>query len=162
MGDIGLGTMLGSNVIAIPIMVVTAYIATRHLKKENRDKGHEMHIKEHLLRVDRTAVTVLAIPYLVIIAVVAVLTVPAQWRGLQPMDGWIMLGMYLVFLTQALFRGKKEKEQVEWKKKEMGLAVAAKVPVIPVEILSRTMINTAMIVNMMPAFSKERRSTTGL
>ena len=123
-GDIGLGTMLGSNVIAIPIMVVTAYIGTRHLKKENRDKDHEMHVKEHLLKVDKTAVTVLAIPYILIIAVVAILTVPSQWRGLQPMDGWIMLGMYLVFLTQALLRGKKEKEQVEWKKKEIWLAVA--------------------------------------
>ena len=123
-GDIGLGTMLGSNVIAIPIMVVTAYIATRHIKKENAEKGHEKHLKEHLIKVDPKAVTVLAIPYLVIIAVVAVLTVPAQWRGLQPMDGWIMLGMYAIFLTQALLRGKKEKEQVEWKKKEIWLAVA--------------------------------------
>ncbi|WP_224994710.1 sodium:calcium antiporter [Cesiribacter sp. SM1] len=123
-GDIGLGTMFGSNVIAIPIMVVTAYIATRHLKKENRDKGHEMHVREHLLRVNKTAVTVLALPYLVIIAVVAILTVPPDWRGLQPIDGWIMLGMYVVFLLQALLRGKKESEQVEWKKKEIWLAVA--------------------------------------
>ena len=123
-GDIGLGTMLGSNVIAIPIMVVTAYIATRHLKKENAGKDHQQHLKGHLIKVDPKAVTVLAIPYLVIIAVVAILTVPAQWRGLQPMDGWIMLGMYVIFLTQALLRGKQEKEQVEWKKKEIWLAVA--------------------------------------
>ena len=123
-GDIGLGTMFGSNVIAIPFMVITAYVATRHLKKKNADKAHEKHIKEHLLKVDPTAVTVQAIPYLVIVAVVGILTVPAPWRGLQPMDGWIMLGMYVAYLTQALFRGKKESEKVEWKKKEIWLAVA--------------------------------------
>ena len=122
--DIGLGTMFGSNVIAIPLMVMTAYIATRHLKKENQDKAHEQHVKEHLLKVDPTAVTVQAVPYLVIVAIVAVLTVPAQWRGLQPVDGWIMLGVYLVYLAQALLRGRKEGEQVEWKKKEIYLAVA--------------------------------------
>ena len=122
--DIGLGTMFGSNVIAIPLMVMTAYIATRSLKKENADKGHEQHMKEHLLKVDPSAVTVQAIPYLVIVAIVAILTVPAQWRGLQPIDGWIMLGVYLVYLAQALLRGKKEGEQVEWKKKEIYLAVA--------------------------------------
>ena len=123
-GDIGLGTMFGSNVIAIPFMVITAYAATRHLKKKNADKAHERHTKEHLLKVDPTAVTVQAIPYLVIVAVVAILTVPSQWRGLQPVDGWIMLGMYVVYLTQALLRGKKESEKVEWKKKEIWLAVA--------------------------------------
>jgi cation:H+ antiporter len=122
--DIGLGTMFGSNVIAIPFMVVTAYIATRHLKKESADKGHEQHVRGHLLKVDRSAVTVQAIPYLVIVAVVALLTVPKQWRGLQPVDGWIMLGVYLVYLAQALFRGKEEGEKVEWKKKEVYLAVA--------------------------------------
>ncbi|MBC5995094.1 sodium:calcium antiporter [Pontibacter cellulosilyticus] len=122
--DIGLGAMFGSNVIAIPFMVITAYIATRHLKKENADKNHEQHVKEHLVKVDPTAVTVQAIPYLVIVAIVAILTVPAQWRGLQPIDGWIMLGVYLVYLAQALMRGKREGEKVEWKKKEIYLAVA--------------------------------------
>ena len=123
-GDIGLGTMFGSNVIAIPFMVITAYVATRHLKKKSRDKNHEQHKKEHLLKVDKTAVTVQALPYLVIVAVVAILTVPSQWRGLQPIDGWIMLGMYAIYLAQALFRGRKEGEKVEWKKKEIHLAVA--------------------------------------
>ena len=123
-GDIGLGTMFGSNVIAIPLMVITAYIATRHLKKKNAGKDHQEHLSEHFLKVDPTAVTVQAIPYLVIVAVVAILTVPAQWRGLQPIDGWIMLGIYFIYLAQALFRGRKDREKVEWKKKEIWLAVA--------------------------------------
>ena len=122
--DIGLGTMFGSNVIAIPIMVVTAYLATRHLKKKKGHKRHQQHLKEHLLKVDPRAVTVQALPYLLIVAVVALLTVPAPWRGLQAVDGWIMLAVYLVYLAQALLRGRKEKEEVEWKKKEIWLAVA--------------------------------------
>lgn len=122
--DIGLGTMLGSNVIAIPLMVTVAYMATRHLKKQKAHKGHQQHLKEHLLKVDPTAVSVQAIPYLVIVAAMAVLTVPAPWRGLQAVDGWIMLALYLVYLAQALLRGRKEREDVEWKKKEIGLAVA--------------------------------------
>lgn len=92
-------------------MVITAYIATRHLKKENEDKGREQHVKEHLLKVDPTAVTVQAIPYLVIVAIVAILTVPKQWRGLQPVGGWIMLGVYLVYLAQALHQNFSSKEQ---------------------------------------------------
>lgn len=35
-----------------------------------------------------------------------------------------MLGMYVVYLVQALLRGKAESEKVEWKKKEIWLAVA--------------------------------------
>ena len=123
-GDIGLGTMFGSNVIAIPFMIITAYLATRNLKKKNAKKEHEKHLSEHLLKVDPTAVTVQAIPYLVIVAVVAILTVPAQWRGLQPIDGWIMLGMYLAYLAQALFRGRRESEKVAWKQKEIWMAMA--------------------------------------
>lgn len=123
-GDIGLGTMLGSNVIAIPLMVVTAYWATRHLKKEKAQEKHEQHLKEHLLKVSPTAVTVQALPYLVIIAVVAVLTIPAPWRGLQPVDGWIMLGVYGIYLTQALFRGREKSQEVEWKQQEIWKAVA--------------------------------------
>lgn len=123
-GNIGLGTMLGSNVIAIPLMVVTAYIATRNLEKKNQDRGHQQHKEQHLLKVEKTAVTVQALPYFIIIAVVALLTIPPGWRGLQAVDGWIMLGMYLIYLAQALLRGKEKPTAVEWKKKEAWLAIA--------------------------------------
>lgn len=39
--------------------------------------------------------TVHALPYPGIIALVAALTLPALWRGLQPGDGYIMLGASL-------------------------------------------------------------------
>ena len=122
-GDIGLGTMFGSNVIAIPLMIITAYIATRKLKKEKAKKHHQEHLKKHLLKVDPTAVTVQAIPYLIIIAIVGILTVPKPWRGLQAIDGWIMLGVYFIYLAQALLRGKEQSQNVKWKEKEIYLAI---------------------------------------
>ncbi|WP_119681989.1 sodium:calcium antiporter [Indioceanicola profundi] len=121
--DIGLGVMLGSNIIAIPLMVIVAYIATRS-RDVGGEKGHEQHLREHLLAVDRSAVTVQAIPYLVILLIVAILTLPVPGRGLQPIDGWIMLLVYLAYLAQALLRGREKGKKVQWKRREVGLAAA--------------------------------------
>jgi cation:H+ antiporter len=125
-GDIGLGALLGSNVLAIPMMVVTAYLATRKsgIGEKDGHENHEAHRRAHLLQVDRQAVTVQALPYLGIIALFALLTLPAPWRGLQPIDGWILLLGYLVYLVQALLRGRKEGEEVDWKRKEKWKAAA--------------------------------------
>lgn len=136
--DIGLGAMLGSNIVAIPLMVSVAYLATRKARLGAQDgadtsadgdnsegsEAHQQHRQQRLLRVKREAVSVLALPYLGILALVALLTLPAGWRGLQPIDGWIMLGAYLVFLAQAVVRGRREGQQVDWTKREIGLALA--------------------------------------
>ena len=125
-GDIGLGALLGSNVLAIPMMVVTAYIATRRrgMGESGRHENHEAHRREHLLQVDGEAATVQALPYLGIIALFALLTLPAPWRGLQPIDGWILLLGYLAYAAQALLRGRAEGNEVEWKRKEKWMAAA--------------------------------------
>lgn len=138
--DIGLGVMLGSNIIAIPLVVTTAYWASRTAKlgSSSNQKGqssddseggesereHEQHLQQRFMRVQRAAVRVQAIPYLVIIAIVAILTLSAPWRGLQPIDGWIMLAVYLVYGAQALLRGRQKGRQVQWSKKEVSLAAA--------------------------------------
>ena len=136
--DIGLGTMLGSNIVSIPLIVTVAYVASRKkgLLSKSQDQtsegsetnggssAHGRHRQERLLRVKRDAVFVLTLPYLLILGVVAVLTLPASWRGLQPIDSWIMLAAYLVFLAQAVFRGREEREDVQWSMKEIGLPVA--------------------------------------
>ena len=125
-GDIGLGALLGSNVLAIPMMVVTAYIATRKrgIGESGGHENHEAHRREHLLQVDREAATVQALPYLGIIALFALLTLPAPWRGLQPIDGWILLLGYLAYAAQALLRGRAEGKDVEWERKEKWMAAA--------------------------------------
>ncbi|MEP0547671.1 MAG: sodium:calcium exchanger [Rhodothermales bacterium] len=139
--DIGLGSSVGSNVIAIPIMVVTAYLATRKRRlgedQENdgnndgggegggsaEHEGHERHLREHALVVDRQAVTVQALPYLGLVALFAALTLPAPWRGLQPLDAALLGAGYLAYAAQALLRGRGEGEDVDWPKKEVALAV---------------------------------------
>lgn len=129
--DIGLGTLLGSNIIAIPLIMTVAYAASR--KKFGRGKNdeeskqleqkHNEHLQEHLLSLSSRSATVLALPYLGIVALVAILTLPEDWRGLQPIDGWIMLGAFLLFIGQSLWRGRKEGETVEWNKKQINMAV---------------------------------------
>ena len=117
-------------------MVVTAYLATRK-RQLGRDQGdggdesdadshhedHAEHLDEHLLAVDRQAVTVQALPYLGLVALFAALTLPAPWRGLQPLDAAILGAGYLAYAAQALLRGRGEGEDVGWSKKEVGLAV---------------------------------------
>jgi cation:H+ antiporter len=122
--DIGLGAMLGSNVIAIPLMVAVAYLATRKGALGAGHEDHERHRREHVLSVDRQAVTIQALPYLGILALFAALTLPAPWRGLQPIDGWILLLAYLAYLAQALLRGRQEGEDVAWKRRERWMAAA--------------------------------------
>ena len=121
--DIGLGVMLGSNVIAIPLMVATAYLATRKRDIPGH-QGHEEHLRERVVAVDPQAVWVQALPYVALVGLMAVLILPKGWRGLQLIDGVIMVGAYVVYAAQALLRGRKEGEDVQWTKKEIILAIA--------------------------------------
>ena len=121
--DISLGASLSSNILAIPTMVTVAYLATRTARVKGKGPEHERHRREHLLRVSKNAVRVQALPYLAILVVFAALTLPEPWRGLQPLDGWILLGMYVIYLAQALLRGQKEGEEVKWTRKEAWTAV---------------------------------------
>ena len=109
--DIGLGNLLGSNIISVPVIVVTAYLATR----SERSKPD--------LPVEHGTNRVQALPYLAIIGLVALLTVPEPWRGLQPWDGVIMLAAYLLYFVNALLRGRSEGENTEWTRRETLLAV---------------------------------------
>jgi cation:H+ antiporter len=133
---IGLGASLGVNILAIPLVITIAYWASRTERLGAGEGGsaeadesgesrsaHHRHLEEGLLRIRREAVTVHALPYLAILGVLAVLTLPARWRGLQPVDGWILLGAYAAYLAQALLRGRETGEDVKWTRKEIGLAV---------------------------------------
>jgi cation:H+ antiporter len=126
-GSIGLGATLGTNIIATPLIVTIAYIAT-HIHRQNKeDKPIESDNPEEAeerqpageLRVPTQAASVQAFPYLFIILLLAILTLPREWRGLQPMDGWILLAAYGCFLAQALFRERTEPEPLSWEKSEI-------------------------------------------
>ena len=76
------------------------------------------------MRVKSEAVWVQALPYLVLVGVFALLVLPPEWRGLQQMDGWILLGAYAIYLGQAVLRGRKVGEDTSWTWKEIGKAAA--------------------------------------
>lgn len=120
--DIGLGNLLGSNIISIPLMITIAYFASRRPYKNKPQ--HKKHLKEDFLALNKRSVGVLSLPYLGIIGLVAVLTLPEEWRGLQPVDGWIMLITYFLFLFQAMIRGKQQGEKVNWSKKQLIISFA--------------------------------------
>lgn len=138
--EIGLGAAIGSNILAIPLVVTVAYIATRKqaLGTEAEDEAgksrkasagegkakHQRHREHRLLHIRKRAVTVQALPYLGIILLFAVLTIPAPWRGLQTVDGFILAAAYAAYLAQALLRGREQGESVEWTRKEVLLALA--------------------------------------
>ena len=121
LSDIGLGNLLGSNIISVPAIVLVSYLASRNIGDSN------------YVEVKTEALNVQAIPYIIIIILAAILTVPAPWRGLQPVDGWIMLAAYLVYLAQAILRERQSGNEVRWQKGEileaiagaLGLAIAA-------------------------------------
>lgn len=120
--DIGLGNLLGSNIISIPLMVTIAYFASRKRFKNN--EKHQKHLDKNILVLNKRSISVLSLPYLGIIALVALLTLPKAWRGLQPVDGWIMLAAYAVFLAHAIIKGREKGKNVEWDKKQIWLSVA--------------------------------------
>ena len=120
--DIGLGNLLGSNIISIHLMVTIAYFASRKQFKNNKE--HQEHLDKNILALNKRSVSVLSLPYLGIIALVAILTLPKPWRGLQPVDGWIMLAAYAAFLTHAIIKGKEKGKKVEWNKKQVWLSIA--------------------------------------
>ena len=79
--------MLGSNILVIPVVVSVAYWASRAsftgnttASTEEEPAAHERHRSQGLLRVERQAITVQALPYLGIVAAVALLTLPAPRR----------------------------------------------------------------------------------
>ena len=128
---IGLGNLLGSNVVSIPLVVTAAFVASRKRQLGGGQQGgqsdgqqdHRAHVERGLLRVERDSVKVIALPYLAVIALFTLLTVPPAWRGLQPVDGVLLLLGYAVFLTQAVLRGRQQREDVQWSTKKTWLAV---------------------------------------
>ena len=125
LSDIGLGNLLGSNIISVPAIVTVAYIASwwRNRKKSRSNSKNLNYISLKPLKVKSEALYVQAIPYLLIITLAALITLPKPWRGLQPIDAWIMLAAYVIYLGNAVLRHRKQGEKVEWNRKEIITAV---------------------------------------
>ncbi len=121
LSDIGLGNLLGSNIISVPAIVTVAYIASA---SNGKKKANLLDISPEPLQVKPAALRVQAIPYVLIIALAALLTLPQPWRGLQPIDAWIMLAAYGIYLTVGILHKRQEGSQVDWKSREIKIAIA--------------------------------------
>ena len=119
---IGLGSMLGSTVVSIPITVAVGYAAVR---RNRSDSGKESPSSDQGLRVEKDAVLVDALPYLAVVVLFAVLVLPPPWRGLQLIDGLIAVAAYALFLGQALLRGRGgDRGDVSWSGKQTLITLA--------------------------------------
>jgi cation:H+ antiporter len=59
------------------------------------------------------AVEVHALPYLLVVLLLAALTLPQGWAGLQPPDGILLLAAWGVYLARALLRPRQTMEELD-------------------------------------------------
>ena len=121
--DIGLGNLLGSNIVSVPLVVTTAWLAQRSLGEAGgRDRPR--------VPVHGSALRVQALPYLAVVGLVAVLTLPPAWRGLQPADGVVMALAYVAYVVNAALRDRGRRQDAAWKRREVVLAAAGMAAIV--------------------------------
>lgn len=95
--DLGLGTALGSNVPALPLAVLLAYLAARLRPAAPAiDAPHP--------QVNPRAVEVQVLPYLGVVVLLALLTLPRPLAGLQWIDGLVLLVAFGIYIARALLQ----------------------------------------------------------
>jgi cation:H+ antiporter len=105
--DLGLGAALGSNVPALPLIVLISYLSTRHAAGPN---GPDTPPPP---RVQPEAVPVQVVPYLLVLGLLAALTLPPAWAGLQPIDGVILAGAFAAYFVYVLRQARPEEREPE-------------------------------------------------
>ena len=95
--NLGLGTALGSNVPALPFAFLLSYLASRSMKRGKDEQATAPQVKPQ-------AVKVQVLPYLLIVFLLGILTLPPAWASLQPVDGFLLLAAFGLYLAHALFR----------------------------------------------------------
>jgi len=94
--DLGLGAALGSNVPALPLAILLSYLSSRLRPGAGPD--------EPAPQVKPQAVEVQALPYLGVVVLLALLTLPPLLSGLQWIDGVVVLGAFGLYFGRALLR----------------------------------------------------------
>jgi cation:H+ antiporter len=94
--DLGLGAALGSNVPALPLIFAVSYFSRRVAAGRN----HLSHPPPPRVKPD--AVPVQVVPYLVVLALLAALTLFPGHEGLQPIDGLVLMAAFGVYMAYIL------------------------------------------------------------
>jgi cation:H+ antiporter len=95
--DLGLGAALGSNVPALPLVFALAWLSLRTAPRPPPvpDGGRTPLVKA-------AAAPIQAVPYLAVVLLLALLTLPPRWAGLQPVDGAILVAAWILYAAHAL------------------------------------------------------------
>ena len=115
--DLGLGAALGSNVPALPLAFLLSWAVVRFAGRRAPsavaagEVAPEMgvgHPPGHTRpRIAPDAASVQAWPYLLVVLLLAALTLPPAWEGLQPVDGAILVTAWLAYLVRAGLQHKR-------------------------------------------------------
>lgn len=136
--DLGLGAALGSNVPALPLIFLISWLSLRSALGA-RPQGSagataSAAADPPVPVVAPAAVEVQAVPYLLVVVLLAALTLPPGWAGLQPVDGLVLLAAWGVYLARALLRPRRatpaEPEEAEAAGVPIGRAALFAVPAI--------------------------------
>jgi cation:H+ antiporter len=94
--DIGLGAALGSNVPALPLIFLIAWLSLRVAVARRLTPERPV--------VAPAAASAQALPYLAIVLLLAALTLPPAWAGLQPIDAGILAAAWACYFVRVLPR----------------------------------------------------------
>lgn len=90
--DLDLGAALGSKVPALPPVILIAWLSLRAAERGG------------VPVVAAAAAGVQAWPYLLVVLLLAALTLPPGWAGLQPVDAALLIAAWPAYFSRALLR----------------------------------------------------------
>jgi len=118
--SLGLGAALGSNVPALPFAFLLSWAAVRFRPRPlpapapgevEPETGVDPPPGHTRPRIAPDAAPVQAWPYLLVVLLLAVLTLPPAWAGLQPLDGAILAAAWLAYMAHAVLRHRRGERQ---------------------------------------------------
>jgi cation:H+ antiporter len=145
--DLGLGAALGSNVPALPLVFLIAWLSLRSAPAQGAgitagsprptSAGAAALASEPPVPVVAAAAAeVQALPYLLVVLLLAGLTLPPGWAGLQPLDALPLLVAWGVYLARALLRPRRAAEPSPPAEVPVGRAALLGVPAIALGALA--------------------------